>query len=341
MRTSLRLALLLTFVLVVSAVLPAAQALAQSSPREATFEMYGPSGVILDRTPTFEWKRIKEQSKYEVRLTQFKEVFVRPVTCETTYCAFTSPVTLGYKDYYWEVRLAPSGTWSSPMRFVVSSPGFTTHFTNTLGGFVRYKYVGGLWDAAATYAWTDGKAGAWSPLYHKLNGGKYVDFDYTIIIKRWGGNNGTSFPSNCLMARMGTNINLKYYWYPGYRFCISNNGKYEIWYRGMSTADSHAIQRWTAHSAIRKGSSWNKLRVVAQGANFQFYINDTLVKTFSDDSKDRGFVGVMMYRYPGTETELNIDYAKLTVIQTAGAVKSAFEPAPALPYSEDEVIGSR
>lgn len=342
MKNSTRISLLLILVLVITALLPEGNAAAdQSADRGATLNLFGPSGVILDTTPTFTWERIKEQPDYEVRLVQFKEVFTRLVTCSTTpNCEFTSPYTLGYKDYYWQVRLK-NGTWSSPMKFVVSSPSFTTNFTWGMAGWARYKRVGGIWDTTSSYAWTDGQDGVWSPLYHKADSGKYIDFDYTVIIKRWAGNKGLSFPANCLMARMGTFLNLKYYWYPGYRFCIANNGEYEIWYRGMSTADSHAIQRWKPSAAIRKGSAWNKLRVVAEGTNFQFYINDVLVKTFSDDAKDRGYVGVMMYKYAAIDTELDIDFAQLTVIETTGAARSTFEKAEKLPFSEEDVIGTR
>ena len=33
-----------------------------------TIEMYGPMGVILDRTPTFQWKRVTGFSYYDIKV---------------------------------------------------------------------------------------------------------------------------------------------------------------------------------------------------------------------------------------------------------------------------------
>lgn len=145
------------------------------------------------------------------------------------------------------------------------------------------------------------------------------------------------------MARMGTYVNKVYYWYPGYRFCIANNGKYEIWYKGLGDSDTKAIATWTFSDAIHTSKdSWNTLRVQAVGSDFTFWINGVFIEAFNDTHKDRGYVGVMMYRYPATTTEFDMDFATLTVVENGTSGSSvAFEKAVLIPVTEADVIGTK
>ena len=86
-------------------------------------------------------------------------------------------------------------------------------------------------------------------------------------------------------------------------------GSYSV-YRDQVTA----LQGWTATSALRQGSAWNELRVLATGSSLQFYLNDILVWNGSDASFTSGRVGVGIYRGAGTKRNgLLIDYATLAV----------------------------
>ncbi len=337
--------LLLLVTMLVTAFLPNGSVLAdKEADRGVVFSMYTPAGVITDRTPEFVWKRLTGITYYEIKVVQYATVVYDKVydTCTTTYCSVTPSTTLGYKDYTWFVR-AQGGTWSTGLDFVVSSPSFSSGFNGGMWGWKRFKDVGGTWNVTPSYVYTKGVYGAWSPLYRFAADGKYNDFDYTVRIRRYLGNYAGKSPANCLMARMGNYKDGVYHWYPGYRFCINTFGKYEIFYKGMSSAESHTIKSWTYHGAINAGSSaWNVLRVRAVGSNFWFWINGTLVKSFSDASKDRGYVGVMMYKYPTSATTyFDMDYAYLNVVPTVTAEKAALEKAAKLPYSEEDVIGSK
>lgn len=345
MKKSGYLSLLLLVTLLVTAFVPNGTALAADK-GATTIEMYGPMGVILDRTPTFQWKRVTGFSYYDIKVVQYTTTkYIKTnVYCGTTYCEYTPVYTLDYKDYTWFITLH-NGSYSTTnsLDFVVSSPSFSSGFNGSKAGWARYKNVGGIWNISSSVVWTKGYGNAWSPFYRQANGGKYNDFDYTVRVRRFGGTYNTKYPAHCLMARMGNYVSGVYYWYPGYRFCINNSGKYEIYYKGMSTADSHTIKPWTWTGAINSGNAaWNILRVRAVGENFWFYINGVLVKSFSDDAKDRGYVGVMMYKYAGSATQFDVDYAYLNVLETAAAAdKAALAPAAKLPFSEDAVTGSR
>lgn len=337
--------LLLLVTLLVTAFVPNGSVLAADK-GDTAITMYGPAGVIVDRTPTFQWKRVLGYSYYDIKLVQYTTT-VRTYTnvyCGTTYCEYTPVYTLDYKDYTWYITLH-NGSYSTTnsLYFVVSSPSFSSGFNGNKTGWARYKNVGGTWYTSPSVVWTKGFGDAWSPFYRQADGGKYNDFDYTVRIRRYAGTYITKFPAHCLMARMGNYVSGVYYWYPGYRFCVNNQGKYEIYYKGMSTADSHYIKTWTSSGAINIGSgAWNILRVRAVGENFWFYINGVLVKSFSDSSKDRGYVGVMMYKYAGASTEFDMDYAYLSVVETAAAAdKTALPMAAKLPFSEEETFGSK
>lgn len=334
--------LLLLVTMVVTAILPSGSVLAAD--RGVTFSMYTPSGVILDRTPEFTWKRLSGISYYEIKVVQYSTVVYDKVydTCTTTYCSVTPSFTLGYKDYNWYVR-AQGGTWSTPMAFVVSSPEFYSGFNGSYAGWSRFKNVGASWSVTPSYLWTYGSSGNWSPFYRNANGGKYNDFDLSVRVRRYYGTSGSSYPANCVMARMGAYVGSTYLWYPGYRFCISTNGKYEIYYKGMSSTENQSIQPWTYSSKILAGNgAWNTLRVRAVGTSFWFYINGNMVKSFSDASKDRGYVGVMMYKFPSASTEFDVDWAQLYVVESSAASdKAVLEKAVLTPISEEDVIGTK
>ena len=73
------------------------------------------------------------------------------------------------------------------------------------------------------------------------------------------------------------------------------------------------IQNWTVTSAI-VGYDWNKLRVVAIGPYFSFYINKDLVYSFKDSQFATGSVGLTSDRGTNDEYLLEVDYAKLRVL---------------------------
>ncbi len=142
---------------------------------------------------------------------------------------------------------------------------------------------------------------------------KYSDFTITARVKRAAGTVSSSFPASYLAVRMGTDKTSELIWYTGYIFGYTNAGTYSIWRMG-SSGSSRAIQPWTTTDTINK-DDWNDLKVKVEGSTFQFYINDTLVNTFTDNKYSSGYVGFEMYR-PGTmSSRFYVDSVTLDIIE--------------------------
>jgi len=76
---------------------------------------------------------------------------------------------------------------------------------------------------------------------------------------------------------------------------------------------SYRLQGWTSSSAINQGDAWNKLRVVAKGSNFWYYINDQLVWQGTDASLSSGRAGFFFDTETGSASDhLWVDYAVLS-----------------------------
>lgn len=98
------------------------------------------------------------------------------------------------------------------------------------------------------------------------------------------------------------------YWNTGYLFQYSGDGFYSIWkYVGGSV---ELIKFWTFSDAINQGDAWNTLKVRANGNQMDFFINDDLVWSGTDDSFSAGKVGISYFAADGVEFQ--VDYARLT-----------------------------
>jgi hypothetical protein len=334
--------LALLVALLVTAFLPNSTALAQDKGLGIPNPI-SPIGVGLDRTPTFVWEPVNLATYYQLQvfdvgsgLKVLDVTKAKSAICDASSCEYTTTKNLAYNDFYWRVRAKTSysGKWSEETVFVVSSPNFNFGFNNSLWGWEAKNDVGGTWVARPTFAFTYGKADKWSNLARVARGGKYNDFDYTTIIKRVDGVISGRYPANCAVVRMGAyTTSGKYLWYPGYRFCVTDSGKWGVFYVDLD-ASTNIIYNWRLNAAVNK-FDWNTLRVVAVGPDFQFYINGTLVKSFTEESKDRGYVGVSGWKNLGTSTRFLITNAKLTVVTSAtapvGFSSAGFEPVEMVP----------
>jgi hypothetical protein len=75
-----------------------------------------------------------------------------------------------------------------------------------------------------------------------------------------------------------------------YRLDISGDGYFDVLKYKAGTWIK--IQDWTESPAIHQGATTNHLRVVAQGNQFTFSVNDQIVKTFTDDDFRQGDIGL-------------------------------------------------
>lgn len=80
-----------------------------------------------------------------------------------------------------------------------------------------------------------------------------------------------------------------------YRFVVGADGTYAVHKRLAS--EWHTLVDWSDSNAVRTGSSWNKLSVLATGPLLKLYINDVLVESIVDDAFREGHVGLIMVSY--------------------------------------------
>jgi hypothetical protein len=192
--------------------------------------------------------------------------------------------------------------------FGVSSTGFNSQFSGSATGWQSHS---GIWTVDSNYYSTTGLANAVSSASYTAD---FTNFDYQARLWR----NGCDTCANHIVIR-GTPTPLDgiNWWNRSYVFQYTRNGSYSVW---KTVAGSYTpLQGWTSISAINQGSAWNTLRVVANGSNFYFYINGTLVWSGTDSSLTSGRVGIGMYRSSTSSgDQLWVDWATLSPLDTSG-----------------------
>jgi hypothetical protein len=289
-----------------------------------------PDTTIYENTPTFVWSEIPTVSRYEIVVmnsrgstlhTQITEDF----TCDpkSDECSVVSDTALDIGVYRWKIRAYYNNKWrdySGRQGFSIAGD-FNEDFTNDTGDWKTL--YGASWRLGSGNYYTDGKA-------QKLNSARnayiYTDLDMTGNVKRDGGIAEGAFPANYLCVRMSSHRNSQYLWYTGYMFGYTNAGNYSI-IRMDSGGTATILQPWTSTSAVKK-NDWNELHVIANGSDFSFYINGTLVNNFTDESYTRGYVGVEMYRPDSGKSRFYMDSAALTILNTDSTSLSAESVSP-------------
>ena len=281
--------------------------------------LVAPVGTITDTTPTYTWKIVPDASKYAYQLIKNgNQVYYKEVStagCGSTTCSSTPSTVLGYGTYTWRARAYVGTAWrtySAAKTFTIKAPvGFSSQFNGSMKYWSRK--AGGTWQVSSNYMYTNGMGDSFSSVYR--NTAQYENFDYSARVKRLGGGDYyVGYPAQYLAVRMGTGVSSNNRWYPGYLFGYADSGRYSIWKRNPDGSTTN-IRPWTYSPAIKE-YDWNVLRVVANGGNFRFYINGSLVYTFSDYSRSKGYVGFEMYKVYGYTTQFLVDWAKLTVLST-------------------------
>jgi len=125
----------------------------------------------------------------------------------------------------------------------------------------RYAYTGGQYQI-----WVKNPSQGWLV----TPGAKATDFTAAVSARRASGSSGG----------YGIVFGLNEDWSEYYEFDIGPNN-YSIWrYDGSWTA----LRGWTASSAIGTGTSWNRLKVIRNGANITVYVNNQYLTTVTDSS---------------------------------------------------------
>lgn len=134
---------------------------------------------------------------------------------------------------------------------------------------------GGEWNVNDKYMFSSGLPDKCSAVY-RTTSRAYANFKYEAKMKIIGDPSGGQYPEAYMAIRMGSGVNASdSCWYSGYLFGYSRDGKYSIW-KMNNDGSKTAIQAPTLSTAIQK-NLWNWIEVVANGNQFEFYINDVLV----------------------------------------------------------------
>ena len=146
-------------------------------------------------------------------------------------------------------------------------------------------------DLAASSSFVDGRLQldiaspnliAWAELIDR----KFDDFVLEVDATQLAGPDDNSYG---VIFRMK---NLSAY----YRFDISGDGYYALSRRDEDGGDgghwTWITGDWLASPAIHQGTSTNKIKIVAEGSHFSFYVNNQLVAEADDSEYRSGLIGL-------------------------------------------------
>lgn len=180
--------------------------------------------------------------------------------------------------------------------------GFNSQFNQ---GMTGWSPISGNWAISGGYLSTAGDPNdSLSSIAHENT---LSDFDFKARVRRFG-NAGSA--NGISMRGVPVPLGADEQWNNSYGFYYNRNGSFTV----LKTLNGsyQVLQPWIFNEAIATGDAWNFLRVVAEGPDLFFYINDALVWSGSDHAFTSGQVGLAMYRPFGSSGDLfEVDWATL------------------------------
>jgi inhibitor of cysteine peptidase len=270
--------------------------------------LYRPSGNTYTLTPTYAWSRVGTTASYKLQVYDtVGAIYPINMTVSSSYCSTTTnrcsytPATslTNNKSYQW--RVAAGSSTFSPWLSFKAFYGFNSQFNGSSTGWVTRP--GGPWAVTSAVYYTNGLANKYSSASFNAT---FNNFTYTAKMKRVD-TSGSGWSSGLLVRGLPTSFATDNDWNNAYEFLYTQNGYFSVW-KGVGGVWT-ALKGWTATTAIAP-NNWNTLKVIADGNQFRFYINNILVWSGSDGSLTSGQVGIAMYR-GATAQQLQVDWATL------------------------------
>lgn len=98
-----------------------------------------------------------------------------------------------------------------------------------------------------------------------------------------------------------------------YRFDITGDGLYMVERRAADGTWTRLIREWTPTPAINQGPNVaNRLKIIANGADLAFYVNDILLTQVSDASLSRGLIALDAGSFAGAALQVAFDNLSVT-----------------------------
>jgi hypothetical protein len=184
------------------------------------------------------------------------------------------------------------------------------------------------------WKWQPYTSGNWS-----VTGGNYVgdadvpDWNYSVYNYNWASDKytitvrmnrsvGKTTSSNSVVladTNSPTSVN-------GYLFNYTAEGWISVWRfngRNLQTGtggSSTAMKSWVTSSAVETGlGKYNVFKIVRNGSNYTYYLNNTLVASFSDSTYNPTYFSVLAYS-GSSPTQINVDYVFADIGSTAASV---------------------
>ncbi len=206
----------------------------------------------------------------------------------------------------WEEFLIPASPCWHPY-----NPGYWTSLLEL------YRYIGGAtnWDTNA---------------YGSLFSG---DYSVSVHMNR---KKGAITSSNSIFLGTGTDMTNA----SGYAFQYTCDGRISVYrftnynFINASGPLPTALRSWINTPAIAQGlNHFNVMKVVKLGSNYGFYINNTILFSFTDATYNPGYLA-LLFHVGGIHTEIQYNYVTLT--PGGGAIDSV----PLLPMNDTPATGN-
>ena len=210
----------------------------------------------------------------------------------------------GYKEYNQDVSVAFGETKTINHTFVAGIredfevpptacwlPYHTSSWDHTGHGEYRYSGAASRWSTSAyNYAFSG---------------------NYTVIIRMYRKAGSTSAP-NAFFLGTGTDMTnasgYAFYYYASGFYGVTRTSNFNFITASGSVT---TIKAPTASAAIKTGlTNFNVLKVVKSGSQYSFYINNTLLHTFTDSTHAANYVALALY-CGGVSTVMEYEYVYL------------------------------
>lgn len=253
-----------------------------------------PSGTISDTTPTFIWNAVSNSTYYYLYVNDSTGhkygTWYTPAAlgCSsgTGTCSVTPSTVLATGSGAWWVKTwntSGFGPWSSGKGFNIAADcNINEHFSSTPTDWTQES---GTWNVVSSLWWYTAGQNEKANV-SRYSGGSCDNIDITTSTWKAHASGNSINPVRLLLRTSGT-IDSTGHYPNAYLFQYSaESGQFSVFKHVAGVETS--LKSWTTSSTINAGNAWNKMRVYANGSNFSFYINDTLVWTGSDSSLSTG-----------------------------------------------------